>query len=101
MKRTFLLGFLLTLGVVLAQSMSGGMMSGGETTVFGMMSGGMMSGGMASGGSVNGQEISGADARWDAGRSAGPSYNAVGWDDVRRHDVGWNDVRRQHHGPAL
>ena len=51
MKRTFLLGFLLTLGVVLAQSMSGGMMSGG-----------MMSGGMASGGSVNGQEISGAGA---------------------------------------
>ena len=51
MKRTFLLGFLLTLGVVLAQSMSGGMMSGG-----------MMSGGMMSGGSIIGQEITGEAA---------------------------------------
>ena len=51
MKCTFLLGLLLTLGVAMAQSMSGGsMMSGGE-----MMSGGMMSGGMMSGGSMMGQ----------------------------------------------
>ena len=41
MKRTLLLGGLLTLGVVMAQGMSGGMMSGGSM----MMSGGMMSGG--------------------------------------------------------
>ena len=46
MKRTFLLGLLLTLGVVLAQDMTGGMMTGG----------------MASGGSVNNQEISGEGA---------------------------------------
>lgn len=46
MKRTLLLGLLLTLGVVLAQSMSGGDMSGG----------------MASGGSVTNQEISGEGA---------------------------------------
>ena len=76
MKRTFLIGLLLTFGVVLAQSMSGGMMSGGmmsggsingqEITGSGApgmsveapvnaMSGGMMSGGMMSGGSMMGQ----------------------------------------------
>ena len=55
MKRTFLLGLLLTLGVVMAQSMSGGMMSGGSMSGGSMMSGGMMSGGSMSGGSMMGQ----------------------------------------------
>ncbi len=87
MKRTFLLGLLLTLGVALAQTMTGGDMSGGmasggtvtnqeisgegasgmpvEAPVAalmqsgGMMSGGMMSGGMMSGGMMSGGMMSG------------------------------------------